>query len=72
MNVQIERRLRAIEKTVAVRQPSARGAKIIPFLDGDAAEVARHWAEVEQAVRDGFFVIRLVSLEPLEPKGAAQ
>jgi hypothetical protein len=70
MNTQLERRIRAIEKTFAALGPPARQVKIMGSPDGgDAAEVARHWAEVEQAVRDGFFVIRLV---PLEPKGAIQ
>ena len=70
MSAQIERRLRAIEKTVAERQPSARQPKMMFFpVGGGAEDVARHLAEVEQAVRDGFFVIRLV---PLKPKVATQ
>jgi len=64
----LERRIRAIEKAVAARQPPTRPPKLMFFpVGGDAEDVARHLAEVEQAVADGFFVIRLV---PLEPKGA--
>jgi hypothetical protein len=67
MNIQIERRIRAAEKTVAVLQPSARQVKIMcsPPDDSDETEVARYRAEVEQAVRDGFFVIQLVPLQPV-------
>jgi hypothetical protein len=64
----LERRIRAIEKAVAMHQPPARPPKMMFYpVGGDAGDVARHLAEVEQAVADGFFVIRLV---PLEPKGA--
>jgi hypothetical protein len=74
MSIQIERRIRAAEKTVAATQPSARQVKIMcsPPDDSDETEVARFSAEVEQAVRDGFFVVKLVSLKPLEPKEAMQ
>ncbi len=65
MNVQLERRIRAIEKTVAALEPPAHPPKMMFYpVGGDAADVARHQAEVEQAVRDGFFVIRLVPLTP--------
>lgn len=72
MSAQIARRIRAVEKAVAVLQPAMRQVKIMgsPPDDSDETEVARFRAEVEQAVRDGFFVIRLVSLKPLEPKEA--
>lgn len=70
MGAQFERRLRAIEKTVAARQPPARQPKLMFFpVDGDAAAVARYHQEVEQAARDSFFVIQIV---PLEAKGAMQ
>jgi hypothetical protein len=66
----LERRIRAVERAVAVRQPPARPPKMMFYpVGGNAGDVARHLAEVEQAVQDGFFVIRLV---PLEPKGAAR
>jgi hypothetical protein len=35
-------------------------------VGGDDEDIARHQAEVEQALADGFFVIRLVPLEPRE------
>lgn len=70
MSAQFERRLRAIEKAVAVRQPPERQPKLMFFpVGGGDTEVARHLADVEQAARDGFFVIKIV---PLEPKGAIQ
>ena len=73
MNVQLERRIRAVEKSFAAREPPARPAMMMFYpVDGDAAEVARHQAEVEQAVRAGFFVICLVPLKPLEPKEGMQ
>lgn len=64
MNMQMERRIRKAEEVVATRQPANRKVKIMCSPDGDVAEEARFHAEVEEAVRDGFFVIRLVSLQP--------
>lgn len=70
MSIQIARRIRAAEKTVAVLQPPARPTKMMFFpVGGGDEDIARHEAEVEQAMDDGFFVIRLV---PLEPKEAMQ
>jgi hypothetical protein len=65
MNIQIERRIRAVEKAVTAFAPPARPPKMMFYpVGGDDAEVERHHADVEQAVRDGFFVIRLVPLTP--------
>jgi hypothetical protein len=63
----LERRIRAVERAVAVRQPATRPTKMMAFpVGGDDEDIARHQAEVEQALADGFFVIRLVPLEPRE------
>jgi hypothetical protein len=65
MSIQIARRIRAAEKTVAAFQPPASQPKMMFFpVGGDTRDVARHRAEVEQAVRDGLFVIQLVPLTP--------
>jgi hypothetical protein len=70
MNIQIARRIRAAEKTVAALHRPARQPKVMFFpVGGDDEDVARYQAEVAQAVRDGFFVIQIV---PLKPKGAMQ
>lgn len=69
MSIQIERRIRAAERTVAVSQPPERQPKVMFFpVGGGDQDIARYQEEVEQAVRDGFFVIRIVPLEPKEPK----
>jgi hypothetical protein len=65
MNIQIERRIRKAEEVVAARQPPARQPKIMFYpVDGAADDVARYHQEVEQAVNEGFFVIRIVPLQP--------
>jgi hypothetical protein len=65
MNIQIARRIRAAEKTITALAPPTRQPKMMFFpVGGDTKDVARHRAEVEQAVRDGFFVIQLVPLTP--------
>jgi hypothetical protein len=65
MSIQIARRIRAAEKTVAAIALPTRPPKMMFYpVGGDDQDVARHHAEVEQAVRDGFFVIRLVPLTP--------
>jgi hypothetical protein len=65
MNIQIERRIRAAEKAVTAFAPPARPPKMMFYpVGGDDADVKRHRAEVEQAERDGFFVIQLVPLSP--------
>jgi hypothetical protein len=65
MSIQLERRIRKIEAVVATRQPEKRPVKIMGSpIDGDADEEARYRAESEQAVRDGFVIIRLVPLKP--------
>lgn len=70
MSIQLERRIRVIEKAFAMREPPARQPKLMFFpVGGDHMDVARYQDEVDQAIRDGFFVIQVV---PLEPKGAMQ
>lgn len=70
MSIQIARRIRSAEKSVAAFGPPTRQPRVMFFpVGGDGSDVARYQAEVEQAVHDGFFVIRIV---PLEPKGAMQ
>ena len=49
----------------AARNSAHRPVKMM-FYPDDAAEVERFNQEVDQAVREGFFVIRIV---PLQPKG---
>lgn len=69
MNIQMERRIRKAEKTVATMKPANRQVKIMfPPDNGDAADEARYQAEYDQAIRDGCFVIRIVPLQPLPPK----
>ena len=65
MSVQITARIRKAEEAVAARQPTHRPVKKM-FYPDDPADVERFRQEVEQAVREGFFVIRIV---PLQPKG---
>ena len=70
MSIQIERRIRKAEAAAAVIHPATRLTKRICCpSDGTEEDMARYHAEVDEAVRDGFFVIRLV---PLEPKGDMQ
>ncbi len=65
MNQQIERRIRKAEEAAAARQPKVRGAKIMfPPDDGDAAAMASYQQEFDQAICDGYFVIRIVPLQP--------
>jgi hypothetical protein len=65
MSVQIARRIQKAEEVVATRRPANRQPKMMFFpVDGDAVDVARYHQEVEQAVSDGFFVIRIVPLQP--------
>ena len=65
MSIQIGRRIRAAEKTVAALASPTRPPKMMFYpVGGDDMDVKRHHSEVEQAVRDGFFVIRLVPLTP--------
>ncbi|MBK7022326.1 MAG: hypothetical protein IPH41_01990 [Sulfuritalea sp.] len=65
MSVQMERRIRKLEEAAANRQPAKRQVKIMGFpVGGDADDEASFRAEVEQAVRDGFFVIKLMPLQP--------
>lgn len=67
MSIQLDRRIRAAEKTVTALAPPNRPTKMMFYpIDGDEQDVERYHAEVEQAVREGFFVICLV---PLTPKG---
>lgn len=65
MSVQIARRIKKVEEAAATRQPANRPPKILfSPVGGDAEAEARYHSEVEQAVRDGFFVIKIVSLQP--------
>lgn len=65
MNQQIERRIRRAEEAVATRKPAERPPKTMFYpVDGDADDVARYHQEVEQAASEGFFVIRIVPLQP--------
>lgn len=73
MSIQLARRIGAAEKTVAALLPPTRQPKMMFFpVGGDDMEVARHQAEVDQAVRDGFFVIRIVPLESAAERAYAQ
>jgi hypothetical protein len=67
MNVQIARRIRKAEEAAAARNQSHRPVKMM-FYPDDAADVERFNQEVEQAVSEGFFVIRIM---PLQPKDGA-
>jgi len=68
MNIQLARRIRSAEKTVTALAPPTRPTKRMFYpVDGDEQDVERYHAEVEQAVREGFFVICLVPLLPLTP-----
>lgn len=64
MSVQIARRIRKAEEAAAARNPANRPVKMM-FYPDDAADVERFHQEVEQAVSDGFFVIRIVPLQPV-------
>jgi hypothetical protein len=66
MNIQMERRILKAEEAAAARQQAKHLVKIMSCPDdGDADAVTCYRAEVEQAIRDGFFVINLVSLQPV-------
>jgi hypothetical protein len=68
MSTQMDRRIRKVEEVVATRQPKYRQVKIMVLPDnGDAADEARYRDEFERAIRDGCFVINLVSLKPEVP-----
>lgn len=64
MNMQIARRIRKVEEAAAARNPAHRPVKRM-FYPDDAADVERFNQEVEQAVSDGFFVIRIMPLQPV-------
>lgn len=65
MNIQMERRIRKAEEAAVARQPAKRPVKIMSSpVDGDADDEDSFRAEVDQAVRDGFFVIKLMPLQP--------
>lgn len=65
MNQQIARRIRKAEEAAAARHPANRPVKMMFFpVDGDAVDVARYHQEVDQAVSEGFFVIKIVPLQP--------
>ncbi len=65
MSVQIARRIRKAEEAAAARNPAHRPVKMMFYpVDGDTGDVASFHKEVEQAVSDGFFVIRIVPLQP--------
>jgi hypothetical protein len=63
MSVQIARRIRKAEEAAAARNPAHRPVKMM-FYPDDAADVERFHQEFEQAVSEGFFVIRIVPLQP--------
>lgn len=63
MSLQIERRIRKAEEAAVARQTADRQVKMM-FYPDDAADVERFNQEAEQAVSEGFFVIRLVPLQP--------
>lgn len=63
MNVQIEHRIKKAEEAAAARQPAKRPPKMM-FYPDDAADVERFHQEVEQAVSEEFFVIRIMPLQP--------
>lgn len=65
MSVQIARRIMKAEEAAAARNPAHRPVKMMFFpVDGDAVDVARYHQEVDQAVSEGFFVIKIVPLQP--------
>ena len=65
MSVQIARRIRKAEEATAARNPANRPVKMMFYpVDGDADDVARFHQEAEQAVSEGFFVIRIMPLQP--------
>ena len=67
MSTQIARRIRKLEEAAAARNPANRLVKMM-FYPDDAADVERFNQEVEQAVSEGYFVIRI---EPLQPEARA-
>jgi hypothetical protein len=64
MKVQIARRIRKAEEAAAARDPAHRRPVKKMFYPDDACDVERFNQEVEQAVQEGFFVIRIVPLQP--------
>ena len=61
MHSPIARRIQRAEESIAACKPPARPSKLMAYPVG--GDVMRHHAEVQQACRDGFFVIELVPLQ---------